>query len=531
MVARIAIVAATLISVLLVNLESAVAQKQGGTLRIYHRDNPPSASPHEEATVSVTQPFMALFNNLVLFDQTKPLNSMDTIVPDLATGWSWDTTKTKLTFKLREGVKWHDGTPFTAKDVQCTWHALIGKDQEEFNRNPRKVWYYNLREVTTGGEHEATFHLGHPQPSFLMLLASGFSPVYPCHVSQKDMRTKPVGTGPFKFVELNRNISIKLVRNPDYWKKGKPHVDAIEMRIIDSRSTRILAFVSGEFDMTFDRDITVPLLKDVRAQAPKAHCQLQPSNVSTNLAVNSAAPPFDNPQIRRAMALALDRKTFSDILYEGKANFGGAMLPGPEGQWALPPEELAKLPGYGADVEKNQAEARKIMASLGYGPGKPLKVKVSVRNIAIYRDPAVILIDQLKKIHIDGELEPIDTTVWYAKVQRRDYSVSLNLTGAAVDDPDVNLIENYTCKSERNYTQYCNPEVDKLIFQQSKEFDLAKRRQLVWEVERKLALDVARPIILHNVTATCWHPHVKGVVLHRNSIYNNWRLEDVWLDR
>jgi len=531
MVARIAIVAATLISVLLVNLESAAAQKQGGTLRIYHRDNPPSASPHEESTVSVTQPFMAVFNNLVLFDQTKPLNSRDTIVPDLATSWAWDETKTKLTFKLREGVKWHDGKPFTAKDVQCTWHALIGKDQEEFNRNPRKVWYYNLRQVTTSGDHEATFNLGHPQPSFLMLLASGFSPVYPCHVSQKDMRTKPVGTGPFKFVELNRNISIKLVRNPDYWKKGRPYVDAIDMRIIDSRATRILAFVSGEFDMTFDRDVTVPLLKDVRAQAPKAHCGLQPSNVSTNLAVNPAAPPFDNLQIRRAMAWALDRKAFNDILYEGKANFGGAMLPGPEGQWALPPEELAKLPGYGADVEKNQAEARKIMASLGYGPGKPLKVKVSVRNIAIYRDPAVILIDQLKKIYIDAELEPIDTTVWYAKVQRRDYSVSLNLTGAAVDDPDVNLVENYTCKSERNYTQYCNPEVDKLIFQQSKELDLQKRRQLVWEVERKLALDVARPIILHNVTATCWHPHVKGVVLHRNSIYNNWRLEDVWLDK
>ena len=97
-----------------------------------------------------------------------------------------------------------------------------------------------------------------------MLLASGFSPVYPCHVSQRDMRTKPVGTGPFKFAELNRNVSIKLVRNPDYWKKGKPYVDAIEMRIIDSRSTRILAFVAGEFDMTFDRDITVPLMKDMR---------------------------------------------------------------------------------------------------------------------------------------------------------------------------------------------------------------------------------------------------------------------------
>ena len=532
MLARAAIVAGALVVAMLGAVTTAAAQKQGGTLRIYHRDNPPSASLHEEATVSVTQPFMAVFNNLVLFDQTKPLNSFDTIVPELGESWAWDASKTKLTFKLREGVKWHDGKPFTAKDVQCTWHALLGKGgQEEFNRNPRKVWYYNLKEVTINGDHEATFQLQEPQPSFLILLASGFSPVYPCHVSQRDMRTKPIGTGPFRFVELNRNVSIKLVRNPDYWKKGKPYVDAIEMRIIDSRATRILAFVSGEFDMTFDRDVTVPLMKDVRAQAPNAVCGLGPTNVSTNLAVNSAAPPFDNPQIRKAMGLALDRQSFIDILTEGKASMGAAMLPAPEGQWALPADELAKLPGYGTDVPKNQKEARKIMAGLGYGPGKPLKVKVSVRNIAIYRDPAVILIDQLKKIHIDAELEPIDTTVWYAKVQRKDYSVSLNVTGVSIDDPDVNLIENYTCKSERNYTQYCNPVVDDLIFRQSKETDLAKRKQLVWEVERKLAEDVVRPIIFHNRAATCWHPHVKGVVLHQNSIYNNWRLEDVWLDK
>src|SRR5436190_633366 len=247
MLVRGAAIAATLVLAMLAVTAGAAAQKQGGTLRIYHRDNPPSASLHEEATVSVTQPFMAVFNNLVLFDQTKPLNSVETIVPELAESWSWDASKTKLTFRLREGVKWHDGKPFTAKDVQCTWHALIGKGgQEELNRNPRKVWYYNLEEVTTNGDLEATFHLRHPQPSFEMLLAAGFSPVYPCHVSQRDMRTKPIGTGPFKFVELKRNVSIKLVRNPDYWKKGKPYVDAIDMRIINSRSTRILGFVAGE---------------------------------------------------------------------------------------------------------------------------------------------------------------------------------------------------------------------------------------------------------------------------------------------
>ncbi len=117
------------------------------------------------------------------------------------------------------------------------------------------------------------------------------------------------------------------------------------MRIIDSRSTRILGFVAGEFDMTFDSDITVPLMKDMAKQAPQAICELRPSNVSTNLIVNTAAPPFDNPQIRKAMALAIDRKAFIEILTEGKASMGGAMLPAPEGLWAMPPEELAKLAG------------------------------------------------------------------------------------------------------------------------------------------------------------------------------------------
>ena len=136
-------------------------------------------------------------------------------MPDLAKSWEWDADKTKLTFKLNEGVKWHDGKPFTAKDVQCTFHLLSGKtESEDFRKNPRKVWYHNLDEVTTNGDHEVTFNLKAPQPSFIMLLASGYTPVYPCHVPQRDMRTKPVGTGPFKFAEFKRNESIKLVKQP-----------------------------------------------------------------------------------------------------------------------------------------------------------------------------------------------------------------------------------------------------------------------------------------------------------------------------
>src|SRR5579871_1872929 len=296
-------------------VEPAAAQKAGGTLRIYHRNNPPSASILEEATVDVTVAYMGVFNNLVMFDPAKQHESAETIVPDLATSWSWDDSKTKLTFKLREGVKWHDGQPFTAKDVKCTWDLLSGKtESSDFRRNPRKIWYFNLDQVTTNGDNEVTFNLKAPQPSFLLLLASGYSPVYSCHVPPAQMRTKPIGTGPFKFVEYKRGDSIRLEKNPDYWKKDRPYLDAIDLKIIENRSTRILAFTSGEFDMTFPTDISAPLMKDVKSQAPKAICQFFPTGVAINLIVNPSKPPFDNANIRKAMSLTLDRNEFNTIL-------------------------------------------------------------------------------------------------------------------------------------------------------------------------------------------------------------------------
>src|ERR1700741_3860173 len=143
---RLALAAALSFLALILAVTPTLAEKQGGTLRIYHRDNLPSGSIHEEATISTVQPFMAVFNNLVMFDQSKKLNSTETIIPDLAESWAWDATNTKLTFKLRQGVKWHDGRPFTAKDVQCTWNKLTGKDTEDdFRRNPRGIWWQNVK--------------------------------------------------------------------------------------------------------------------------------------------------------------------------------------------------------------------------------------------------------------------------------------------------------------------------------------------------------------------------------------------------
>src|SRR5437588_12473604 len=146
-----------------------LAQKSGGILKISFFDNPASLSLHEEATGAALRPAMGIFNNLVMYNQHEAQNRPDTIIPDLAESWNWSEDGKELTFKLRHGVKWHDGKPFTANDVKCTWDLLQGKGEQKFRGNPRKAWYRNLENVTADKEDEATFHLKRPQPAFITL--------------------------------------------------------------------------------------------------------------------------------------------------------------------------------------------------------------------------------------------------------------------------------------------------------------------------------------------------------------------------
>jgi len=246
---------------------AAFAQKPGGILHVHALDSPPSMSMLEEVDAVPARATMGLFNNLVMFDQHVKQNSMQSIVSDLATGWSWSEDGTQLTFALRQGVKWHDGRPLTARDVKCTWDLLIGKSSEKLRLNPRKSWYRNLEEVTTNGDYEVTFQLRRPQPAFVALLASGYSVVYPCHLSPAEMRQHPIGTGPFKFVEFKPNERITLTRNQDYWKPGRPYLDGIEFTVIKDVSTARLAFVAGKVDWLAT---TLPLSRDIKNQAPSA---------------------------------------------------------------------------------------------------------------------------------------------------------------------------------------------------------------------------------------------------------------------
>jgi peptide/nickel transport system substrate-binding protein len=350
-------------------------------------------------------------------------------------------------------------------------------------------------------------------------------------VPAREIRQKPVGTGPFKFVEFKPNEYIKLAKNPDYWKPGRPYLDGIEFTILREIAPRNLAFFAGNFDVGSPYGVTPPTLKDFREQAPQAICEMTGVNVPRTMLINIHKPPFDNPELRRAMTLAIDREAFSTIINGGMRHVGATMMPPPNGVWGMPDEMLKTLPGYDPDVAKNRAEARKIMETLGYGPDKPLTTKISTRDIPSWRQPAVLLNSQLKEIYIDTELDIVDTTQWYPKIMRKDYTIGATPIETGVDDPDQMFYENFYTGAARNYSGYSDPEFDKLVDRQSSEADPEKRRQIVWQIERKLAEAAVRPVLFYPVGASCWQPHVKGLTIMVNSIYNGWRMEDVWLDK
>jgi peptide/nickel transport system substrate-binding protein len=510
---------------------TATAQKTGGVLRVHVWDSPPNLSMLDGVNPLAARTMMPVFNNLVMIDQHAKQSRLDAIVPDLATTWTWNEDGTEVTFRLRHDVKWHDGRPFTAADVKCTWDLILDTAPEKLRVNTLKSSYKNLAQVTINGDDEVTFRLKRPQPAFLTLIASGFSAIYPCHVAPTQMRQHPIGTGPFKFVEFKPNESIKLTRNPDYWKPGLPYLDGIEYPIIKNMSTAVLAFVSGQFDMIWPYSLTAPLLKDVQSQMPEAICEMTSNGgVNGHLLINRDKPPFDNPDMRQAMALSLDRKTFIDILDQGQGDIGGVLQPPPEGLWGMPPELLKELPGYHPDVEKNRTQARQIMQKVGYGSGKPLPIKVSIRDLPPFRNTAVLLIDQLKQIYIDGQLEILDTSLFYPAILRKDFTVGVNFQTSGPDpDPILDLF--FGCGSSLNWDGYCSPEVDKMIERQSMEGDATRRKQILWAIERKLAEEVARPIILYDRFATCWQPYVKGPTMMVDSIFDSNRREGWWLDK
>jgi peptide/nickel transport system substrate-binding protein len=522
-----------LLALLLSSLAFAQSSpKTGGTLRFMHREDLPQAfAIHETSTNSVTWPAMPCYSNLVIYDQSKPVERPETIVGELAERWSWQDNYRNLVLFLRKGVKWHDGQPFTSKDVKFTFDvAREAKDAPaKLRLNPRKEWWANIEAIEAADSSTVVFRLKRPQPSLLAMLASGYAPVLPAHVPLAEHRARCLGTGPFKFKEWRRGEFVELVRNPDYFVKGRPYLDAVRYVIVAERGTRVAALQAGQVDVAYPGDTTVTIAQQLKGAVPSMVFTETPTNVSDNLLLNTKKPPFDNPAVRRALSLAIDRRAYVTAVHSGSAIIGASLLPKPLGAWGLLEKDVSQLPGYGKSAQDKE-RARRLLAEAGFGPGKPLRVEMVTRAIAIYLDFAAFVINELKTVGVEANLKQIETAQWHPMVTRREFQIGANLTGVGIDDPDANFYENYACGSPRNYGDYCDETVMRLIDEQSQELNPTKRMALVTQIQRKLEEDAARPTMGWRVDRFAHHAYVKNLIPHQ-VVYNCCRLQDVWVDR
>jgi peptide/nickel transport system substrate-binding protein len=428
-------------------------------------------------------------------------------------------------------VKWHDGQPFTSKDVKYTFDMLRETPDAagKLRINPRKDWYANVEAVEAPDPHTVVFRLKKPQPSLLMMLASGYTPVYAAHVPAANYRTGCVGTGPFKVKEWRKGEYVEYVKNPDYFIKGRPYLDGLKYIPIPERGTKFAALQSGRLDVAFPGDATKTIAEQVVKAEPRIKMTLAAQNVNDNLLLNATKPPFNHVKIRQAFSLAIDRRSVVQSVHQGGAAVGASMAPKPFGVWGMMDKDLATLPGYGKAADE-KAKAKKLLAEAGHGPSNPLKVELATRAIPQYLDFASFVVNELKQVGVEATLKQIETAQWHPLATRKEFQAGPNLTGIGVDDPDANYFENFACGSPRNYGGYCNEQIMKMIEAQSQELDPKKRFAMVVEIQKKLEEDAGRPTVAWRQEYYLQWQHVKNLIPHQ-SIYNWGRMQEVWLDR
>ncbi|MBI4082023.1 MAG: ABC transporter substrate-binding protein [Candidatus Lambdaproteobacteria bacterium] len=508
----------------------AQAQKYGGTLKALLSDNPPTFSIHETSTYVTMFPMLPMYNNVVGYDSQQPQESLTTLVPQLAESWRWANGDRELVLKLRSGVMFHDGKPFTARDVKYTFDIVRGKGgKQRLRLNPRRQWYFNVEEIVTSGDHEVTIRLKRPQPSLLAMLATGYGAVYPEAMPPDEWRSKAIGTGPFALKEYQRDRYVLVERNPGYWVKGRPYLDAVRYNIIPARAARIAAYKTRDIEIDSPSDTTRPVMESLKPAVPELVFIETPKFTFQNVVINTTKPPFNEPRLRQVVNLALDRKAFAKSVFQGGMIPGGIMLPPPAGVWGLPADRLGTLPGYG-DIEKNRAAARAIMAALGYSAERPLKTKLTTRTLANQVDSAIWTVSELKHVWINAEVQQLEAGQFYATLARRDFAFEIHGSTSSADDPDANLYENYGCNSQRNYSDYCVGEVQRLYDAQSETTDLARRLQIVHRIEARMIADVPRVIFGFLIRYNPRQPYVKNYVPTQTG-YTFYRMQDVWLDR
>lgn len=505
----------------------------GGTLTFIVNAEPPSFDGHRETTFALLHPIAPHYSLLYKFDPS----DLTKVIPDVADGMPQiSADKLTVTVKLRTDVKFHDGTAMTSDDVVATYNKIIFPPQGVLS--PRAGAYAVVDKIEAPDKNTVVFKLKYTSASFLTNLASPWNFIYSAAKLKADIHwyeKNVMGTGPFTYVSNTKGQDWVGKKFPDYFGKDKdgtklPYLDGYKALIIADATAGVNAIRSKQAMIEF-RGFTPQQRDDLSRALPNDLAIQEAPWICVNYVVpNTKVKPFDDPRVRQALSLAIDRWAGSDALSKTTIvkDVGGLMRP--KGPFAQKDEDLSKLKGFSKDGKAAKEQAKKLLADAGVSN---LSFKFLNRNITTPYEPvAVFLIDQWKQVGITATHDVKETSPYQADLRAGNFQVALDFNCDFLDEPDLQLAKFWSASKAGkglNFAFYDDDALDKMIDAQSRETDPAKRLKLVSDIE-KYAMDEKA----YQYPVLWWYriiPHlntVKGWRIGSNH-YTNQDLTTVWL--
>jgi peptide/nickel transport system substrate-binding protein len=500
--------------------------RSGGELSFVVGAEPPSFDAHREITFAMVHPTAPHYSLLVKFDPQR----YPEIVGDVAESWEASPDRLAYTFKLRDGVKFHDGSACTSRDVKASYDKILNPPEGVISA--RRAQYSAIDSVEAPDPRTVAFRLKYPSAGILTLLASPFNYIYSADKLQADPRwyeKNILGTGPFKFGEYVPGSHWTGSKNADYFIPGQPYLDGFRATFIRETAAQVQAVRGGRAQVEF-RGFTPSARDDLqRALGDGIVVQEGPWMTSLLVQFNTEKPPFNDARVRRALNLAVDRWEGSNAL--SRITFvkpvGALMRPG--SQFARPDAELEKMEGFSRNVSAAREQAKQLLREAGVPDGFAFTLKN--RDVPQpYEPTGVFLIDQWRRIGLNVTQQAAESSAYLADLRNGNYDAALNFLSDYVDEPDVQLSQFLsTDRSPSNTGRYTDRELDALFDQQSREGDPQRRNQIVWQFEDRVINQQAYtfPIIWWQRIV----PHaasLRGWELLPNHFVNQ-DLADVWL--
>lgn len=507
---------------------TAQQPRTGGVLNYVVSAEPPSFDAHRETTFAMLHPIRPHYNLLIKFD----LPNFPKVVGDLAESWAVSKNGLVYTFKIRNNIKFHDGSALTSRDIKASYDKIIFPPDGVIS--VRQSTYHMVRKVEAPDPTTVVFTLKFPSPGFLENLASPFNWIYKADILARDMRfyeRNIMGTGPMRFVEYVRGSHWVGRRNPDYFVQGRPYLDGYRALFIASPAAQVAAIKSGQALIEFrgfspaQRDDIVNTLGD------RIVVQEGPWLCNNIVVFNVTKKPFDDARFRRALTLAIDRwagsRALSQIAFVGPV---GAVMP-PRFQGALPETELVKLAGYGRDIQASRAEAVRLLREAGIPDGFSFTLKN--RNVQMPYEPVgIYLIDQWRQIGLNVRHVVQETSPYLADLRAGNYEAGVDFTCDFTVDPDVQLNKFLSADvSAANYGAYKDRQLDLWYFQQSRVRDPNARLKIVRQFEKRVLSDQAYAIYV-----LWWHriiPHWRTLQGYKMGPAHHLDvdIQDLWLSQ